>query len=66
MATNTIVLIVVAAMATLALAGMVVGVMYRLRSQRRQLDGDTIRDALNDEYPAEGHTASPPTPRRPQ
>jgi hypothetical protein len=44
MATNTTVLIVVAALAALVLAGMIVGVAYKTRSQERPLNGGTIRD----------------------
>jgi type II secretory pathway component PulK len=43
MAANTTVLIVVAAMATLLLAGMVAGVAYMTRTQQRHFKAKTIR-----------------------
>jgi hypothetical protein len=70
MATNTIVLIVVAAFAAFVLAGMVLAVVYKTRPQGRAISGETIRDqaeedelrlrrrqALADEYYARAHTA---------
>jgi hypothetical protein len=44
MATNTTVLILVAAMAALLLAGMLAGVVYKTRTQQRHVEGETIRD----------------------
>ena len=70
MATNTTVLIVVAAMAALVLAGMIVGVAYKTRTEGRRVKGETIPDqaeedalrlrrqqALADEYAARAHAA---------
>ena len=70
MATNTTVLIVVTAMAALVLAGMLVGVAYKTRTQQRNINGETIRDqaeedalrlrrreALADEYAARADAA---------
>ena len=70
MATNTTVLIVVTAMAALSLAGMLVGVAYKTRTQQRNINGETIRDqaeedalrlrrreALTDEYAARADAA---------
>jgi hypothetical protein len=70
MATNTTVLIVVAAMAALLLAGMLAGVAFKTRTQQRQLKGQTIRDqaeenalqvrhqeALAEEFAVKAHAA---------
>ena len=70
MATNTTVLIVVTAIAALVLAGMLVGVAYKTRTQQRNINGETIRDqaeedarrlrrreALADEYAARADAA---------
>jgi hypothetical protein len=70
MATNTAVLIVVTALAAVVLAGMLVGVAYKTRTQQRNITGETIRDqteedalrlrrreALADEYAARAHAA---------
>jgi hypothetical protein len=70
MATNTIVLIAVAALAALVLAGMVAGVAYKTRTIQRHVNGETFRDqaeedtlrlrrqqALADEYAARAHAA---------
>lgn len=70
MATNTIVLIVVAATAMLVLAGMIAGVAYKARTTQRRVNGETLRDqadegaqrlrrrqALADEYAARAHAA---------
>ena len=70
MATNTTVLIVVAAIAALVLAGMLAGVAYKTRTQGRHVKGETIPDqaeedalrlrrqeALADEYAARAHAA---------
>ena len=70
MATNTMVLIVVAALAVLVLAGVLVLVVYKTRSQQRHGKGETIRDqadedvlrlrrqeALADESAARAHAA---------
>jgi hypothetical protein len=63
-------LIVVAAIAALVLAGMVVGVAYKTRNSRRNINGTTIRDQaeedarrlrrqemLADEYAVRAHAA---------
>ena len=68
MAANTSVLIVVAAIAALVLAGMIVGVAYKTRAPGRHVNGETIPDqaeqdalrlrrhqALADEYAARAH-----------
>ena len=70
MATNTTVLIVVAAMAALVLAGMIVGVAYKTRTEGRRVKGETIPDQaeedalrlrrqeiLADEFDARAHAA---------
>jgi hypothetical protein len=70
MATNAIVLIVVAAIAALVLAGMVLAVVHKTRPQGRAISGEAIRgqaeedelrlrrrQALADEYCARAHTA---------
>ena len=70
MATNTTVLIIVAVMAALVLAGMLVVVVFKTRSQQRHGSGATIRDqadenalrlrrqdALADESAAKAHAA---------
>ena len=70
MATNTIVLIVVTAIAALVLAVMIVGVAYKTRTIQRHVNGETFRDhadedaqrlrrqqALVDEYAARAHAA---------
>lgn len=70
MAANTTVLIVVAAIAALVLAGMIVGVAYKTRAPGRHVNGETIPDqaeqdalrlrrhqALADEYAARAHAA---------
>jgi Na+-translocating ferredoxin:NAD+ oxidoreductase RnfG subunit len=70
MATNTTVLIVVAAMSALLLAGMLAGVAYKTRTQQRHVKGETIRDqaeqnalqvrhqeALADESAVKAHAA---------
>jgi hypothetical protein len=70
MATNTTVLIIVAAIAALVLAGMVVGVAYKTRTEGRLVKKETIPDqaeqdalrlrrhqALADEYAARAHAA---------
>src|ERR1700676_70581 len=70
MATNTTVLIVVAAMAALLLAGMLAGVAFKTRTQQRQPKGETIRDraeedalqvrhqeALAEEFAGKAHAA---------
>jgi len=70
MATNTTVLIIVAALGALVLAGMLAGVMYKTRTSQRHVKGDTIRDqaeknalrirhqeALADEYAVKAHAA---------
>ena len=44
MATNTMVLIVVAALAALVLAGVLALVVYKTRSQQRHGKGETLRD----------------------
>ncbi len=44
MATNTMVLIVVAALAVLVLAGVLALVVYKTRSQQRHGKGETLRD----------------------
>ena len=44
MATNTTVLIVVAAIAAFVLAGMIVGVAYKTRATRRNVNRTTIRE----------------------
>jgi hypothetical protein len=67
MAANTTVLIVVAAMAALVLAGVLAGVVYKTRTPKR---GETVRDeadedalrlrrqeALADEFDARAHAA---------
>jgi len=68
MAANTTVLIVVAAIAALVLAGMIVGVAYKTRASGRHVNSETIPDqaeqdalrlrrhqALADEYAARAH-----------
>ena len=70
MATNTIVLIIVTAIAALVLAGMIAGVAYKTRTIQRPVNGETFRDqadedaqrlrrqqALADEYAARAHAA---------
>jgi len=70
MATNTTVLIIVAAMAALLLAGMLAGVMYKTHTSQRHAKGHTVRDqaeknalrirhqeALADEYAVKAHAA---------
>ncbi len=70
MATNAMVLIVVAALAVLVLAGVLALVVYKTRSQQRHGKGETIRDqadedvlrlrrqeALADESAARAHAA---------
>lgn len=70
MAANTIVLIIVAAMAALVLAGMIAGVTYKTRNQQRLVIGETPADqakesawhvrqqeALADEYAVKAHAA---------
>ena len=70
MATNTMVLIVVAALAVLVLAGVLALVVYKTRTQGRHGKGETIRDqadedvlrlrrqeALADESAARAHAA---------
>ncbi len=70
MATNAMVLIVVAALAVLVLAGVLAIVVYKTRSQQRHGKGETIRDqadedvlrlrrqeALADESAARAHAA---------
>lgn len=70
MATNTIVLIVVTAIAALVLAGMIAGVVYKTRTIQRHVNGETFHDqadedaqrlrrqqALADEYAARAHAA---------
>jgi hypothetical protein len=70
MATNTTVLIVVTAIAAFVLAGMIVGVVYKTRASRRNVNGTTIRDQaeedalrlrrqemLADEFGARAHAA---------
>jgi hypothetical protein len=70
MATNTTVLIIVAAMAALVLAGMLVVVVCKTRTQQRHGKGATVRDqaeehalqlrrqeALADESAARAHAA---------
>ena len=49
MATNTTVLIVVTAIAALVLAGMLVGVAYKTRTQQRNINGETIRDQAEED-----------------
>lgn len=44
MATNTIVLLVAAAIAALLLAGMLAVVVYKTRTRQRHVNGETIRD----------------------
>jgi hypothetical protein len=44
MATNTTVLIIGAAVAALLLAGMLAGVVYKTRTRKRHVNGETIRD----------------------
>jgi hypothetical protein len=70
MATNTTVLIVVAAIAALVLAGMILGVVSKTRTEGRRVNGTTIRDQaqedalrlrrqemLADEFDARAHAA---------
>jgi hypothetical protein len=68
MAANTIVLMVVAGMAALVLAGMILAVAYKTRTQERPVNGETLRDqaeedllrrrqALAEEYAARAHAA---------
>ena len=67
MATNTTVLIVVAAMAALVLAGVLAGVVYKTRAPkwgetaRDQAEEDALRlrrqEVLADEYAARAHSA---------
>ena len=70
MATNTMVLIVVAALAVLVLAGVLALVVYKTRSEQRHGKGETLRDqadkdelglrrqeALAHESAARAHTA---------
>jgi hypothetical protein len=70
MATNTIVLIAVTAIAALVLAGMIAGVAYKTRTIQRHVNGETFRDqadedtqrlrrqqALANEYAARAHAA---------
>lgn len=70
MVTNTIVLIVVAAVVALLLTGMLAAVMYKTRTRQRLVEGETIRDqaeenvrhvrhqeAVADECAAEAHAA---------
>lgn len=49
MATNTMVLIVVAALAVLVLAGVLALVVYKTRSQQRHGKGETIRDQADED-----------------
>ena len=70
MATNTIVLIVVAVLAAVALAGVLAGVVYKTRTPQRHVGADTLRDqadedalrlrrqeVLADEYAVRAHAA---------
>ena len=70
MATNTTVLVIVAAVAALLFAGMLAGVVYKTRTRQRHVKGETIRDkaeenvrhvrhqeALADEYAVKAHAA---------
>ena len=49
MATNTMVLIVVAALAVLVLAGVLALVVYKTRSQQRHGKGETLRDQADED-----------------
>ncbi len=48
MATNTTVLIVGVALATLLLAGMLAGVVYKTRTRERHVNGETIGDQADE------------------
>ena len=67
MATNTTVLIVVAAIAALVLAGMIVGVAYKTRAPGRHVNGETIPDQAEQDAHDYGATKHSPTstPRGP-
>jgi hypothetical protein len=58
MTTNTIVLIVVAVLVALILAGVAVGFTYKFRADRRALQGagllDEVQNAITDELSAYG------------
>jgi len=69
MAANTTVLIVVAAIAALVLAGMIVGVAYKTRASGRHVNSETIPDQPSRtrcDYGATKHspTNTPPGPTR--
>ena len=71
MATNTMVLIVVAAFAALVLASVLALVAYKTRTQQRHGNGETIRDqaeedALDFGVKKRSPTSSPRGPMRPR